>query len=139
MAASNKAFTMIELLIVISIIGILAGVTIAVMNPNRQKAIAEDAVKRSNLEKIAQGIEAFFNLEGSYPLEDDSRPVAADVYIKMGNWPEDTVYDLDATGGDFTVCVPSSTDPVKKFFKYRSDWGELRECTVDCDGWDCTS
>lgn len=49
---NKKGFTLIELLIVIAIIGILSGILISVINPAEQRTKANQAVARSNLEKI---------------------------------------------------------------------------------------
>ena len=52
----RQAFTLIELLIAIAIIGILAALTIVAINPNKQLADAEDAKRRSHLKVILDGV-----------------------------------------------------------------------------------
>lgn len=63
----RSAFTLIELLISIGILGVLAGVVIAVINPERKRAQANDAVLSRALGDIAASIEAYKNIEGTYP------------------------------------------------------------------------
>lgn len=54
----NKAFTLIELLIVIVIIGILAGVVLAVLNPAKQQRRAREAVFQANVNKYCAALQA---------------------------------------------------------------------------------
>lgn len=54
----NKAFTLIELLIVIVIIGILAGIILAVLNPAKQQRRAREAVFQANVNKYCAALMA---------------------------------------------------------------------------------
>jgi len=58
---TKKAFTLIELLIVISIIAILSAVLISVLNPIKQQEKAKDAVIIASMEKVVGSIEAYQN------------------------------------------------------------------------------
>ena len=49
---NEQGFTLIELLIVIVLIGILSGVLLAVIQPGAQRARAQEAVAKANLDKI---------------------------------------------------------------------------------------
>jgi prepilin-type N-terminal cleavage/methylation domain-containing protein len=59
------AFTMIELLIVISIIGILA--TISVVSFSSVRANARDSTRLSDVTMIAIALEKYYNLHRTYP------------------------------------------------------------------------
>ena len=50
--SAKKGFTLVELLIVIVIIGILAGVVLAVINPAATRGKANASVMRANLDKL---------------------------------------------------------------------------------------
>jgi prepilin-type N-terminal cleavage/methylation domain-containing protein len=57
---SQVGFTLVELLIVIVIIGILAGVVIGVLNPVQQQNRARDAGLRSQLDKMALSTKSLY-------------------------------------------------------------------------------
>jgi len=57
---SDKGFTLVELLIVIVIIGILAGVVIGVLNPIQQQNRARDGTLRSSISKAALAGKSLF-------------------------------------------------------------------------------
>ncbi len=138
----KQGFTLIELLIVISIIGILAGVVISVIDPNAKKHEAQDAVKRSTLEKLAESIESYSALEGLYPVAGENKPDDETFYTTYVKnvWPNGTpegavyIYIVNETRTEFAVYVVSSED-IDKAFKYSSLWSEIKECnTLAVDG-----
>src|SRR3989344_1652768 len=57
---NDVGFTLVELLIVIVIIGILAGVVIGVLNPVQQQNRARDSVARAQLDKMALSTKGLF-------------------------------------------------------------------------------
>lgn len=64
---NQKGFTLVELLIVIVIIGILAGVLISVINPAQQQNRARDAGLTAAVNKVALSTEAFISSYGRVP------------------------------------------------------------------------
>ncbi len=140
----QTGFTVVELLIVIATIGILAGVLIAVINPQSQQEYAEDGVLRQNLSDTLYALETYYSAERSYPAEGTAndpldvsagdRDIAA---IYLSAWPAGYVYNL--SGGVFSVHVVKASS--NDFFKYNSNWKEIRECAsttnpndvADCD------
>lgn len=132
-------FTLVELLIVISLIGILTGVTLSIINPKKQRNVAEDGVRQSNLEKYALGIEAYANANGSYPesvVVDanniPTNPLDLATFISKvpnGEPTATAVYTyVGVTGGaSFGVSVPKAS-VATSCFKYYSGWGKIKEC-----------
>lgn len=65
---STKGFTLVELLIAISLIGILTGVMLAVLNPRGIQAKARDSQRISDLSKVKVALESYFADNRSYPV-----------------------------------------------------------------------
>jgi len=67
-----RGFTLVELLIAISLIGILTGVLLAVINPRGIQARARDSQRVSDLAKIKVALENYFADNRVYPSNSDS-------------------------------------------------------------------
>ena len=145
---SHRGFTLVELLIAISLIGILTGVTLSIINPKKQRNVAEDAVRQSNLEKYALGIESYANANGSYPADIvdttpvDNKPDDAEVATFISKIPKDEPttgviypYAVAADKASFGVYVVKASDATQ-CYKYLSIWGKIKECTplAKCPG-----
>ena len=63
----KKAFTLVELLIVVSIIGIMSGVVIGILNPLSIKGKARDGVRMQDLAVIKGGLEQYYSENNKYP------------------------------------------------------------------------
>ncbi len=70
-SAISDGFTLVELLIVIVIIGILAGVLIAVIDPSKQSNRARDAGVQAAINKVALATEGYVSAYGVAPDEID--------------------------------------------------------------------
>jgi prepilin-type N-terminal cleavage/methylation domain-containing protein len=64
----NKGFTLVELLIAVSLIAILTGVMLAVLNPRGIQAKARDAQRVSDLAKVKVALENYYADNRAYPL-----------------------------------------------------------------------
>jgi prepilin-type N-terminal cleavage/methylation domain-containing protein len=147
----QNAFTLIELLLVVAVVGTVAGIGISIINPTSQRKTAEDSVKRQNIKEISEGIETFYVVERHYPEKNSMLPtgnpcvMAADwqllrSYISCksvedNNWyGSEYIYNVspntDITLNDekeFCIHVPLSTST--NYIKYCSSWKEIRECS----------
>lgn len=63
----NRGFTLIELLIVIAVIGILAAVTLVIIDPIKRIGQARDAGKKNDIAQIQRALESYLAVNGNYP------------------------------------------------------------------------
>ncbi|EKD22889.1 MAG: hypothetical protein ACD_83C00209G0001 [uncultured bacterium] len=94
----KKGFTLVELLVVISVIAVLAGVGIAYMG--RAKQEAKYVRTKKELETIADALQSYLNDHEQYPADvNRGLPNGIDQYLPEGNWPNGpwtySVYDWD--------------------------------------------
>jgi prepilin-type N-terminal cleavage/methylation domain-containing protein len=68
-ARKQAAFTMIELLIVISILGILAVAVLAAIDPIEQINRGRDTGTRSDAEQLLSAIDRYYAMKGYYPWQ----------------------------------------------------------------------
>lgn len=73
---TQRGFTMIELLIVISILGILAVAVLSAINPIEQINRGRDTGSQSDAEQMLSAIDRFYAFQGYYPWVQN--PVEAD-------------------------------------------------------------
>ncbi len=66
MISKNKGFTLVELLVVISILGVLA--TIALGSFRSSQARGRDAERKSDLKQIVSSLELYYADHGKYPV-----------------------------------------------------------------------
>jgi len=93
---SNKGFTLIELIVVISIIGVLS--TLIINNLNDARARARDAKRKQELSGLKTALRLYYNDYQTYPANLDNFPP---IYMKQ--LPEFADYSQDDDGDGFTV------------------------------------
>jgi prepilin-type N-terminal cleavage/methylation domain-containing protein len=81
--SSDNAFTLIEMLVVIAIIGTLAGLLLPVVN--RAKRQAKIAQAGTEVRNLAAAITAYQSLYGIYPCSDADGKGGADITYTNGN------------------------------------------------------
>jgi len=72
LSQQNNGFTLIELIIVITIIAILGATIISVINPFEIQKNSRDSIRVSNLNSISQALELYFAANKRYPTNLDS-------------------------------------------------------------------
>jgi len=123
MARNNRfsGFTLIELMVVISIIGILAGLSIGVINMvgKRNKLSATKAA----IMKFEAALELYHNDTGVYPPTPEDHVLNADVFCYLtGDMDHDKVYD------------PSKGVDLKKCSRWRGPYLPIDRNTTDGAG-----
>ena len=64
---STKAFTLLEILLVVGIIALLAGIVIVAINPGRQLAQTRNAERKSDLKQLHSAMTQYYIDHGFYP------------------------------------------------------------------------
>ena len=80
---SQKGFTLLEVLVVVAIIGTLAG--IVMISVNRARLKARDAKRLSDMEQIQTALEMYYNKYGQYP-DGACDPLGDCVNLICGGW-----------------------------------------------------
>jgi len=78
----NRAFTLLEILLVVAIIAILAGIVIVAINPAKQLGSTRDAERKSDLGTIYKAVNQYLIDKGTFP----------------GNIPTSTLKEICNTG-----------------------------------------
>ncbi len=128
-----RGFTLIEMLVVVSLIGILA--TLITANLNSGRARARDAQRKSDLRNIQTALRIYYNDKGGYPTNTTSGEIKgcgptgvatctwgmewlADTTVYMPVLPKDPVtaqsykYELGGDTDTFTLsaCLENKSD-----------------------------
>jgi len=101
---SERGFTLIELLIVVGILGILSGVIISVINPEKFRGRARDGVRKNDLAVVKGAIELYYAENNAYP-ESNTIP-----FLIGGPWTFNGVTYLRATPKDPKFKMDASYD-----------------------------
>lgn len=124
----QKAFTLIELLVVIAIIGLLS--TIVLVSLNRARAKARDAKRVGDLKQIANALEMFYDVTGSYPGESSCNPDTSNadaVCALTSNWWNANGLSANFLGHNISEFINLPVDPTNNSTYYY--WYEPH-CTV---------
>jgi len=106
----ESGFTIIELLIVIVVIGILAGLVLNVFTGIQQDG--RDAERKTDLEAVEGHLEAYAAKNGMYPATADIDDVALDAAFISANFEGlDTDALIDPTSGDEYVYTATPSSP----------------------------
>jgi general secretion pathway protein G len=97
---TQKAFTLVEILVVIAIIGLLATIVAASVSAARAKS--RDSRRYAEVNTIQKGLELYYDENGSYPVvigwirlekdSDTSGPFSSNIRPYILNVPRDPLY-----------------------------------------------
>jgi len=100
----NKAFTVIELLLVIAIIGLIASIIIIATSGTR--AQARDAKRKAETDAIRKAIEMYYTEHGKYPIETEWTKLEEDTELQttlvkyLPTTPKDPLYGKTKDTGE---------------------------------------
>lgn len=110
MYKQRKGFTLIEILVVVTIIGILASMTLLGLGPARRSG--QDARRIADIRNVQGILEVFFNQKGGYP----NCPTAADAPGAAANYTGCLTTTLTSAGLLRTgQRLPNDADPNKVY------------------------
>lgn len=123
---SQAAFTMIELLIVIAILGILAVAVLAAINPVEQINRGRDTGSRSDAEQLISAIDRFYAYKGYYPWVNNPNDTGQQLENQQiggtgsSNWPDNGTPPCDVfdklSDGDGIVGGCEGTNELKRSY-----------------------
>jgi prepilin-type N-terminal cleavage/methylation domain-containing protein len=104
MSKNNKGFTLIEVLLVVAIIAILAGIVIIAVNPSKQLADSRNAQRRADVSTILNAVYQYSIDNGSIPAAITS--TATDVCNTGGTCTGLTDLSVLTASGKYLVSIP---------------------------------
>ncbi len=102
----DLGFTLLELIIVVSLIGIMSGVLLSIVRPDVSQRRTQDSVRISNVRKVADVVESIHALEGAYPTSEDALKSSPYMLVWPDGSPTDSDeyhYSYDASEGTFRI------------------------------------
>jgi len=110
---NNKGFTLLEILLVVGIISVLAGIVIVAINPGRQLAQVRNTERKSDIKQIKNSAEQYYIDYNTYP---DTVPDTLTEICDTGNLPgpQSDVPCVSAGLVDLSILVPTYLTAIPK-------------------------
>ncbi len=103
----KRGFTLLEILLVVGIISLLAGIVIIAINPGKQLAQVRNTERRSDIKQIKSAVEQYYISVGRYPISLTGISSLTEV-CDTGSLSTTTDSEIDCTGlVDLTALVPT--------------------------------
>lgn len=109
----QRGFTLIEMIIVVAIIGLFAAGIVAVINPKQQILKANDTRRKSDLNLLQRGLEAYYHDYGRYPQA---------VSYKIA--PSGSIKDWGSTWSPYMNTIPKDAKSSQTYVYYVSADGQ---------------
>ena len=109
-----KGFTLVELLVVISIIGVLSVIGLNSFGSARVKA--RDSSRKSDLAAVAKALELYYNDQGEYPDDNSGKIMGCGVgAIEECTWGT-SEFSNTTTGEVYMVELPADSNSTYEYF-----------------------
>lgn len=133
----NAGFTLIELIVVMAIIGILASIVLAAVNPVEQLAKARDANRKTAVSDIGKAIEAYSTSKSDYPSPatwDTDLTSNTDLRVLPGNdagfsYTDCTTNLKKGLGSPFGYCYNTDSGSQAVVYARLESNGENSKCS----------
>lgn len=90
----HRGFTLIELIVVIAVIGILAGIAVVILNGIQVSA--RNAQRKSDLAQLRDAVRQYHLVTGQWPVTAGNPQ--ADILTACGDWPADIKSEFASVG-----------------------------------------
>jgi len=114
--SNQRAFTLIELIIVIGILAIVATVLLAVIDPLSQAKKANDGRRKSDLSQIQKALEQYYQDYGGYPLNADT--IGCTYQIRGNNGDGDDCISWGQSWQPYMNVLPRDPSGSKNYVYY---------------------
>ena len=113
---NKKAFTLVELLVVVAIIGLMAAIATVALNSARAKA--RDATRTQTLKALRDAVELYYADNGQYPIQTYS---GIELYCGGAHIDPPSDSALSVLVPDFMNTLPTDPKNPDYHYEYKSD------------------
>lgn len=135
----EQGFTIVELLIVIVVIGILAGLVITTYNGIQQKA--RNTERTTDLKTFQSQLEAYYATNGRYPTNTDLGGTSASnvtfIAANLKGMDKETLRDPKGTAADYSLNTGSTVGGNK--YTYNPSPASCDNSATDCTSYVLTA
>jgi prepilin-type N-terminal cleavage/methylation domain-containing protein len=100
----RKGFTLVELLIVIALLGVIATIVIAAINPIEQANRASDAGMKADASQLISAIERYYTTHGQFPWQATSCSVNGGTFCDPAQGADASLSFLTADDPSIGLC-----------------------------------